>query len=70
MALGVEAAAVAAGTGCAVADLAVGDRVMTCSLPLRAWPRGRSGFVAAATDVAVVPDAVPFDTAAAMPVLA
>lgn len=36
MALGVEAARVAAGTGGAVASVAAGDRVMTHSLPLRA----------------------------------
>ncbi len=65
MALGVEAAGVVAGTGSAVAGLAPGDRVMTHSLPLRAQGAWAEWFVAAATDVAPVPDAVPFAVAAA-----
>jgi NADPH:quinone reductase-like Zn-dependent oxidoreductase len=68
MALGVEAAGVVAGTGGAVAGLAAGDRVMTHSLPLRAQGAWAEWFVAAATDVAAVPDTVPFDVAAALPV--
>ena len=68
MALGVEAAGVVAGTGGAVAGLAAGDRVMTHSLPLRAQGAWAEWFVAAATDVAAVPDAVAFEVAAAMPV--
>ena len=64
MALGVEAAGVATRTGGAVA----GDRVMTHSLPLRAQGAWAEWFVAAASDVAPVPDAVPFEVAAALPV--
>jgi NADPH:quinone reductase-like Zn-dependent oxidoreductase len=68
VALGVEAAGVVARTGGAVADLAAGDRVMTHSLPLRVQGAWAQWFVAAAADVAAVPDAVPFDVAAAVPV--
>jgi NADPH:quinone reductase-like Zn-dependent oxidoreductase len=68
MALGVEAAGVVAGTGGAVADLTAGDRVMTHSLPLRGQGAWAEWFVAAAADVAVVPEEVPFDVAAALPV--
>jgi len=48
--------------------LAVGDRVMTHSLPLRGQGAWAEWFVAAAADVAVIPDTVPFDVAAALPV--
>ena len=68
MALGVEAAGVLARAGVAVTGFAAGDRVMTHSLPLRAQGAWAEWFVAAATDVAVVPDAVPFGVAAALPV--
>jgi NADPH:quinone reductase-like Zn-dependent oxidoreductase len=68
MALGVEAAGVVARTGGAVAGFAAGDRVMTHSLPLRAQGGWAEWFVAAAADVAAVPDAVPFEVAAALPV--
>jgi len=68
MALGVEAAGVVAGTGAAVAGPAVGDRVMTHSLPLRAQGAWAEWFVAAAADVATVPAPVPFEVAAALPV--
>jgi NADPH:quinone reductase-like Zn-dependent oxidoreductase len=68
MALGVEAAGVVAGTGAGVAGLAAGDRVMTHSLPLRGQGAWAERFVAAAADVAAVPDAVPFEAAAALPV--
>ena len=68
MALGVEAAGIVAGTGSAVTGLAVGDRVMTHSLPLRAQGAWAERFVAAAADVAAVPEPVPFDVAAALPV--
>ncbi len=68
MALGTEAAGVVAGTGSAVAGLAAGDRVMTHSLPLRAQGAWAQWFVAAAADVAAVPDAVPFEVAGALPV--
>jgi NADPH:quinone reductase-like Zn-dependent oxidoreductase len=68
MALGVEAAGVVARTGGAVTGFAAGDRVMTHSLPLRAQGGWAEWFVAAAADVAAVPDAVPFEVAAALPV--
>jgi len=68
MALGVEAAGVVARAGGAVTGLAAGDRVMTHSLPLRAQGGWAEWFVAAAADVAAVPDAVPFEVAAALPV--
>jgi NADPH:quinone reductase-like Zn-dependent oxidoreductase len=68
MALGVEAAGVVAGTGSAVTGLEAGERVMTHSLPLRAQGAWAEWFVAAAADVATVPDAVPFGVAAALPV--
>jgi NADPH:quinone reductase-like Zn-dependent oxidoreductase len=68
MALGVEAAGVVALTGGAVTGFAAGDRVMTHSLPLRAQGGWAEWFAAAAADVAVVPDAVSFEVAAALPV--
>jgi NADPH:quinone reductase-like Zn-dependent oxidoreductase len=68
MALGVEVAGVVARAGDAVTGFAAGDRVMTHSLPLRAQGGWAEWFVAAATDVALVPDAVPFEVAAALPV--
>jgi hypothetical protein len=57
----------AAGDGCWPV-LAAGDRLMTHSLPLRAQGAWAEWIAAAATDVAAIPDAVPFDIAAAMPV--
>lgn len=68
MALGVEAAGVVAKTGGAVAGVPAGERVMAHSLPLRFQGTWAEWFVAAATDVALVPDAVPFEVAAALPV--
>src|SRR5262245_57362872 len=68
MALGVEVAGVVDRAGGAVTGFAAGDRVMTHSLPLRAQGGWAEWFVAAAADVAVVPDAVPFEVAAALPV--
>ena len=68
MALGVEAAGTVAGTGAAVKGLEAGDRVMTHSLPLRAQGAWAQWFVAAAADVAAVPESVPFEVAAALPV--
>jgi NADPH:quinone reductase-like Zn-dependent oxidoreductase len=83
MALGVEAAGVIARTGGAAgggttdggttsggttSGVAVGDRVMTHSLPLRGQGAWAEWFVAAAADVAAIPDTVPFDVAAALPV--
>jgi NADPH:quinone reductase-like Zn-dependent oxidoreductase len=68
MALGVEAAGVVARVGGAVRGLAAGDRVMTHSLPLRGQGAWAELFVAAAADVAVIPEPVPFEVAAALPV--
>ena len=68
MALGVEAAGVIAAVGAAVAGLAAGMRVMTHSLPLRDQGAWAEWLVAAAKDVAVIPEPVPFDVAAALPV--
>ena len=68
MALGVEAAGVVARAGGVVTGFAPGDRVMTHSLPLRAQGAWAEWFVAAATDVAPVPDAVPLEVAGALPV--
>jgi NADPH:quinone reductase-like Zn-dependent oxidoreductase len=68
MALGVEAAGVVARIGGAVTGFAPGDRVMTHSLPLRAQGGWAEWFAAAATDVALVPGAVPLEVAAALPV--
>jgi len=78
MALGVEAAGVIAGIGAASGGrpagglapsaLAVGDRVMTHSLPLRDQGAWAEWFVAAVADVAAIPDAVPYDVAGALPV--
>jgi NADPH:quinone reductase-like Zn-dependent oxidoreductase len=68
IALGVEAAGVAARVGGAVAGVAVGDRVMAHSLPLRLQGAWAEWFVAADSDVAAVPAAVPFEAAAALPV--
>jgi len=68
MALGVEAAGVVARAGPAVTGFAAGDRVMTHSLPLRAQGGWAEWFVAAAADVAPVPDAVTFEAAGAFPI--
>jgi NADPH:quinone reductase-like Zn-dependent oxidoreductase len=68
MALGVEAAGIVARVGGAVRGLAAGDRVMTHSLPLRDQGAWAERFVAAAADVAVIPEPVPFEVAAILPV--
>jgi NADPH:quinone reductase-like Zn-dependent oxidoreductase len=68
LALGVEAAGIVAGAGGAVRGLAAGDRVMTHSLPLRGQGAWAEWLVAAAADVAVMPESVPFEVAAALPV--
>jgi NADPH:quinone reductase-like Zn-dependent oxidoreductase len=68
MALGVEAAGVAVRVGGAVGGVVAGQRVMTHSLPLRAQGAWAQWFVAAASDVAPVPDAVPSQVAGALPV--
>ncbi|HEY7175614.1 MAG TPA: zinc-binding dehydrogenase, partial [Micromonosporaceae bacterium] len=68
MALGVEAAGVVIRIGVDVSGVRVGDRVMTHSVPLRDQGAWAESFVAAATDVALVPETVPFSVAAAFPV--
>ena len=65
MALGVAAAGVVATTGAAAGGLAVGDRVMTHSLPLRGQGAWAESFTATAADVAGIPATVPFNVAAA-----
>jgi NADPH:quinone reductase-like Zn-dependent oxidoreductase len=55
-------------SGPARGGFAVGDRVMTHSLPLRGQGAWAEWFVAATADVAAIPDMVPFDVAAALPV--
>src|SRR5215467_10746719 len=67
MALGAEAAGVVAGIGDNVSGLRIGDRVMTHSVPLRDQGAWAESFVAAAADVALIPDTVPFNVAAAFP---
>ena len=68
MALGVEAAGVALAVGDQVRAVKAGDRVTAHSVPLR-WQGAWAGqFTAAAAHTAVVPSAVPFDAAAALPV--
>jgi NADPH:quinone reductase-like Zn-dependent oxidoreductase len=68
MALGVEAAGLVTAVGAAVTGVTVGDRVATHSLPLRDQGTWAQQLIAAAADVAVVPPAVPWDAAAALPV--
>jgi len=68
MALGVEAAGVAAAVGDQVDGIRVGDRVTAHSLPLREQGAWAEQFIAAAEHVAAVPPDVPFDAAAALPV--
>jgi NADPH:quinone reductase-like Zn-dependent oxidoreductase len=68
MALGVEAAGLVTEIGAGVTGLAVGDRVTTHSLPLRQQGAWAEQLIAAAADVAIVPPAVPWAAAAALPV--
>ncbi|HEY7176912.1 MAG TPA: NADP-dependent oxidoreductase [Micromonosporaceae bacterium] len=68
MALGVEAAGVVTGIGVNVSGLRIGDRVMTHSVPLRDQGAWAESFVAAAADVALIPETVPFNVAAAFPI--
>jgi NADPH:quinone reductase-like Zn-dependent oxidoreductase len=68
MALGVEAAGLVTAIGAEVTRVAVGDRVMTYSLPLRQQGAWAEQLIAAAADVAVVPPAVPWAAAAVLPV--
>ena len=68
MALGVEAAGLLMAIGAGVTGVAVGDRVTTHSLPLREQGAWADQLIAAAADVAIVPPAVPWAAAAALPV--
>ena len=68
MALGVEAAGLVAAVGAEVNGIGAGDRVTAHSLPLREQGAWAERYIAAAGHVAVVPPAVPFDVAAALPV--
>jgi NADPH:quinone reductase-like Zn-dependent oxidoreductase len=68
MALGVEAAGLVTAIGAGVTGMAVGDRVTTHSLPLREQGAWAEQLIAAAADAAIVPPAVPWAAAAALPV--
>ena len=68
MALGVEAAGLAAAVGDQVSGISAGDRVTAHSLPLREQGAWAERYIAADEHVAVVPAGVPFDAAAALPV--
>ena len=68
MALGVEAAGLVAAVGDQVTGIRPGDRVTTHAVPLREQGAWAERFVAAAEHIAAVPDGVPFDMAAALPV--
>jgi NADPH:quinone reductase-like Zn-dependent oxidoreductase len=68
MALGAEAAGLAAAVGEQVAGIRAGDRVTAHSLPLREQGAWAERHIAAAEHVAVMPTGVPFDAAAVLPV--
>jgi NADPH:quinone reductase-like Zn-dependent oxidoreductase len=68
MALGVEAAGLVTAIGADVTGVAVGDRVTTLSVPLRQQGAWAEQLIAAAADVAVVPPALSWAAAAALPV--
>ena len=68
MALGVEAAGLAAAVGDQVSGIRAGVRVTAHSLPLREQGAWAEQYIAAAEHVAAVPAEVPFDAAAALPV--
>jgi len=68
MALGVEAAGLAAAVGDQVSGIRAGVRVTAHSLPLREQGAWAERYIAADEHVAVVPAGVPFDAAAALPV--
>ena len=68
MALGTEAAGLAAAVGEQVAGIRAGDRVTAHSLPLREQGAWAERHIAAAEHVAVMPTGVPFDAAAVLPV--
>jgi len=68
MALGVQAAGLVAAVGDSVDGVGVGDVVTTHSLPLREQGSWAEKFIAAAGHIALVPQGVPVDAAAAWPV--
>jgi NADPH:quinone reductase-like Zn-dependent oxidoreductase len=68
MALGVEAAGLVAAVGDRVDGIKTGDRVTGHSTPLREQGAWAERFIAAAGHLAAVPQGVPFDVAAALPV--
>ena len=68
MALGVEAAGIATVVGASAGTFAAGDRVLVHAAPLREQGSWAEWFIAAAADCAVLPDEVPFEAGAALPV--
>ena len=68
MALGVEAAGVVTAIGAGVTGVAAGDRAATLSVPLREQGAWAGQLIAAAADVGIVPPAVPWAAAAALPI--
>jgi NADPH:quinone reductase-like Zn-dependent oxidoreductase len=68
LALGTEAAGVVAAIGSDVDGFAVGDRVLVHSTPLRYQGAWAERFLAPAADVAAIPDGLPEDVAAALPI--
>ena len=68
MALGVEAAGLVTALGSAVTGVSVGDRTATLSVPLRQQGAWAAQLIAAAADVGIVPPAVPWAAAAALPI--
>ena len=68
LALGVQAAGVVTAVGDEAREPQVGARVLTHSLPLREQGAWAEQFIAAAEHLVVLPENVPFDVAAALPV--
>jgi len=68
LALGFQAAGVVAAVGDAAGSLRMGDQVTTFSMPLRQQGAWAEQFLAAAADVAVLPDAVALADAAVLPI--
>jgi NADPH:quinone reductase-like Zn-dependent oxidoreductase len=68
LALGTQCAGVIAAIGSTVDNLAVGDRVMTHSVPLRDQGPWAPWFIAAAADVAPLPAEVSFEVGGVAPI--
>ena len=68
LALGTQCAGVVAAVGSTVDNLAVGDRVMTHSVPLRDQGAWAPRFLAAAADVAPLPAEVSFEVGGVAPI--